>query len=103
MNLTAYQHDVLQAFLGTDLDEEIYMDQIEGFEDGTNRKCLLKKTIYGLKQSPREFNKSVDQFLKEQGFKRSAQDSCVYLKKVGENVIYFLLYVDDCLIAGNNS
>ena len=102
LSLEAFQHDVPQAFLGTSLEEEIYMDQIEGFEDGTNKKCLLKKTLYGLKQSPREFNKLVDSFLKENGFNQSYQDTCVYLKKDGSKVIYFLLYVDDCLIAGND-
>jgi len=103
LKLDVFQHDVPQAFLGTGLEEEIWMDQIQGFEDGTNRKCLLKKTIYGLKQSSREFNKSVDSFLKEVGFRQSTQDSCVYSKREGKKLILFLLYVDDCLVAGNDS
>jgi len=102
LDLEVYQHDVPQAFLGTDLEEEIWMDQIKGFEDGTSRKCKLRKTLYGLKQSPREFNKSVDKFLKDEGFTQSVSDSCVYVKRDGAKVIFFLLYVDDCLVAGND-
>jgi hypothetical protein len=103
LNLLVYQHDVPQAFLGTNLEEEIWTDQILGFEDGTDRKCRLLKTLYGLKQSPREFNKSVHMFLTNNSFTQCTQDTCIYYKKEGEKVIYFLLYVDDCLIAGNDS
>jgi hypothetical protein len=103
LNLLVYQHDVPQAFLGTKLKEEIWTDQILGFEDGTNRKCRLFKTLYGLKQSPREFNKSVHMFLANNSFTQCTQDSCIYYKREREKVIYFLLYVDDCLIAGNDA
>ena len=102
LTLHIYQHDVPQAFLGTTLVEELWTDQIQGFEDGTTMKCRLLKTLYGLKQSPREFNKSVHIFLTNEDFIQCTQDSCIYYKKEGEKVIYFLLYVDDCLIAGND-
>jgi hypothetical protein len=102
LNLEVFQHDVPQAFLGTKLEEEIWVDQIQGFEDGSPRKCRLNKSLYGLKQSPRQFNKSEDEFLKGEEFTQCSQDSCMYYKRKGNNVIYFLLYVDDCLIAGND-
>lgn len=51
-NLKMAQFDVKTAFLNGILDEEIYMDQPEGFEDETNRVCKLQKSLYGLKQSP---------------------------------------------------
>jgi hypothetical protein len=103
LSLRVYQHDVPQAFLGTPLEEELWIDQIQGFEDGTTMKCRLHKTLYGLKQSPREFNKSVHSFITENGFTQCIQDSCIYYKREGNKVIYFLLYVDDCLISGNDS
>lgn len=46
------QFDVKTAFLNGLLEEEIYMDQPEGFQDGTNRVCKLEKSLYRLKQSP---------------------------------------------------
>lgn len=62
--------------------------------------CLLKKSLYGLKQSPRQWNKRFDQFMKDQGFSRSEHDMCVYTKEVSQgDHIYLLLYVDDMLIA----
>jgi hypothetical protein len=47
--------DIVTAFLNRDLEEEVYMDQIKGFEEDLIRKkvCMLLKSIYGLKQAPR--------------------------------------------------
>jgi hypothetical protein len=91
---------VKTAFLHGDLEEEIYMDQPEGFiEPGKeNFICKLKKSLYGLKQSPRQWYKKFDSFMIANGFKRSLYDSCVYIKFVDESPIYLLLYVDDMLI-----
>ena len=53
-NWQLLQYDVKNAFLHRDLDEEIYMNILPGFEGNTDNKvCKLKKTLYGLKQSPR--------------------------------------------------
>jgi hypothetical protein len=45
--------DVKTAFLYGTLDEEIFMEQLEGFEDSTSKVCRLNKALYSLKQSPR--------------------------------------------------
>ena len=61
--------------------------------------CLLKKSLYELKQSPRQWYKRFDTFVLESGFNRSSYDSCLYFKGLSESeVIYLLLYVDDMLI-----
>uniref|UniRef100_A0ACD5XBE3 Uncharacterized protein n=1 Tax=Avena sativa TaxID=4498 RepID=A0ACD5XBE3_AVESA len=100
-DLELEQLDVKTAFLHGELDEEIYMDQPEGFivpgkEDFV---CKLKKSLYGLKQSPRKWYKRFDSFMISYGFERSKYDSCVYIKFVDGSPIYLLLYVDDMLIA----
>ncbi|GJT94760.1 retrotransposon protein, putative, ty1-copia subclass [Tanacetum coccineum] len=95
------QLDVKMAFLHGNLEETIYMRQPPGFEEGTgNKVCLLKKSLYGLKQSPRQWYKRFDVYMISNGFSRNNYDSCVYFKEFALGMyIYLLLYVDDMLIA----
>jgi hypothetical protein len=80
------------------------MDQPEGFmiHGKENFVCKLKKSLYGLKQSPRQWYKMFDSFMISNGFKRSRYDSYVYIKFVNGSPIYLLLYVDDLLIAAKS-
>ena len=65
--------------------------------------CLLKKSLYGLKQSPRQCYKMFDSFMTTHDFKRSNYDSFVYLKMSDDGLfVYLLLYVDDMLIVAND-
>ena len=57
------QMDVDTAFLNSDLKEEIYMQQPEGYDDGTGRVCQLLKSIYGLKQASRAWYDTLREFL----------------------------------------
>lgn len=78
------------------------MRQPEGFEDNRkpNQVCLLKRALYGLKQSPRQWCKCFDEFMLKSGFEISNFDSYVYVKKRPEmSKVYQLLYVDDMLLA----
>lgn len=95
------QMDAVTAFLQGDLDENIYMNQPEGFMDGSNKVCCLKKAIYGLKQASRVWNKKLDSVLIGLGFKRSEVDQCIYFKIVGEKMLMIAVYVDDLLIFSN--
>ncbi|CAA7045319.1 unnamed protein product [Microthlaspi erraticum] len=103
-DLELEQMDVKTAFLHGDLDQELYMEQPEGFEVDKDKDqvCLLKKSLYGLKQSPRLWNKKFNQFIIGEKFVRSHQDSCVYVKKVESGYMYLLLYVDDILMAAKD-
>ncbi|GJS04672.1 retrovirus-related pol polyprotein from transposon TNT 1-94 [Tanacetum coccineum] len=93
------QLDVKTAFLHENPEEVIYMRQPPGYEQG-NKVCLLKKSLYGLKQSPRHWYRRFDECMMSNGFKRSSYDSCVYCKSYAPGeYIYLLLYVDDMLIA----
>ena len=66
--------------------------------------CKLKKSLYGLKQAPRQWYKKFDSFMVSYEYKRTDADHCVYFRKFTDgNFIILLLYVDDMLIAGNDS
>ena len=104
-NLELAQMDVKTAFLHGDLDEEIYMAQPEGFEKSGKEHmvCKLRKSLYGLKQAPRQWYHKFDTFMRSQGFKRSNEDPCLYVKKPRDGqLIMLILYVDDMLIAGHS-
>ena len=84
-----------KTFLHGKLEEVIYMDQPLGFFEGKNKVCLLERSLYGLKQSPRQWYKHFDEYMLKIGFERSKFDSYVYVKKVEDSVVvYLLLYVD---------
>jgi hypothetical protein len=103
-DLEVEQMDVKTTFLDGDLEEEIYMKQPEGFVVKGKKElvCKLKKSLYGLKQSPRMWYQKFDTYILGLGFVRSKDDHCVYSKQVGNHFIYVVLYVDDMLLVGNN-
>nr|GEY45923.1 retrovirus-related Pol polyprotein from transposon TNT 1-94 [Tanacetum cinerariifolium] len=91
--------DVTTTFLHGNLEEVIYMRQPSGYEQG-NKVCLLKKSLYGLKQSPRQWYKRFDEYKLSNGFKHSSYDNCIYYRSYAPSeYINLLLYVDDMLIA----
>ena len=97
--------DVKTTFLHGDLEEEIYMQQLEGYEVKGKEKlvCRLKKSLYGLKQAPRKSYLKFDNFMSEQGYTRCHSDHCVYLKRKNDGShIILLLYVYDMLVEGSN-
>ncbi|GJV31264.1 retrotransposon protein, putative, ty1-copia subclass [Tanacetum coccineum] len=64
--------------------------------------CKLKRSIYGLKQASRQWNKRFDDEIKKFGFTQNPDEPCVYLKASGSYVAILILYVDDILLMGNN-
>jgi len=96
---------VKTAFLHGDLDEEIFMTQPAGFKAAgkENLVCKLKKSLYELKQSSRQWYKRFDSFMHVKNYTRSKYDPCVYYNKLpsGE-YIYLLLYIDDMPIASKS-
>ncbi|GJX24935.1 retrotransposon protein, putative, ty1-copia subclass [Tanacetum coccineum] len=99
-----WQMDVKTAFLNGHLSEEVYMEQPEGFVDPKypNHVCKLKRSIYGLKQASRQWNKRFDDEIKKFGFTQNRDEPCVYLKASGSYIAILILYVDDILLMGNN-
>ncbi|KAH9765484.1 hypothetical protein KPL70_001889 [Citrus sinensis] len=104
-NMHLEQMDVKTAFLHGELNEMIVIKQPEEYVDPRrpDHVCHLRKSLYGLKQSPRQWYLRFDRFMLENSFQRCPFDCCVYHKGVGDDsVIYLLLYVDDMLIACKN-
>ena len=99
-NLEMTQFDVKTAFLNSSLEEEIFMEQPKGYEDGSNRVCHMKKGLYGLKQAPRNWNSKFKDFVVSCGLKQSEADPCIFVKDAyTDDWIIISLYVDDGLIA----
>lgn len=95
--------DVKSADLNGELDQEIYMDQPEGYVIPVTEGNVLKlaKSIYGLKQSTRVWNKTAAATLKKMGFKAGNADKCLYTRKEADGTTsYVLVYVDDMMVAG---
>ena len=98
-----WQLDVKSAFLNGTLNEEIYIEQPEGFEEDitANKVYLLEKALYGLKQAPRAWYSKLDEYLLSMGFERSMNEPTLYVRRVDEHILIVSVYVDDLLITGN--
>nr|GEU68561.1 retrotransposon protein, putative, Ty1-copia subclass [Tanacetum cinerariifolium] len=103
-NYEIWQIDVKTAFLSGHLSEEVYMEQPEGFVNPKypNHVSKLKRSIYGLKQASRQWNKQFDDEIKKFGFTQNPNELCVYQTASGSYVAILILYVDDILLMGNN-
>ncbi|KAA0065369.1 gag/pol protein [Cucumis melo var. makuwa] len=96
-----WQMDVKTAFLNGNLEESIYMAQLEGL--GQEKKVYkLQKSIYGLKQASRSWNIRFDTAIKSYDFEQNVDEPCVYKKVVNSIVVFLELYVDDILLIGND-
>ena len=103
-NLHLRSVDISHAFLlGKDLEEVIYMRQPEGFhQGGPNTVCLLRKPLYGLKQSARNWNDKLHEVLTTMKFSRCEADRAVYIYSRGEVRIIVPIFVDDITLAGTS-
>ncbi|UYV72019.1 hypothetical protein LAZ67_9001568 [Cordylochernes scorpioides] len=98
------QFDVKSAYLHGTLNETIYMEQPECFKKPgeENLFCKLKKSIYGLKQSGRCWNKFLTKQLHEIGFQRNPIDPSIYEVELEEGRIILSIYVDDIFAISEN-
>ena len=96
--------DVKTAFLNAELQEEIYMRQPPGFvkADAANKVCLLKKSLYGLKQAARMWSFKLYEVLIKEGFTQSNVDKCLYIRQGSQGRLFVIVYVDDILAASDS-
>ena len=101
------QMDVKTAYLNAPIDCEVYIEQPEGFEvkseTGEKLGGKLNKSLYGLKQSERNWNRVLHDHLSENGFNQNPADNCVYYKETGNDRITLVIWVDDLLIVSRVS
>jgi len=103
-NLYVHQMDVKTTFFNNELDEKEYMEQLEGFVLPGNEHKIYKliKSLYGLKQTPKQWHEKFDYVILEYGFKRNSDDKCIYSKFTNDFGVIICLYVDDMLIISIN-
>ncbi len=103
-NIKVYQMDVKSAFLNGELEEEVYVEQPEGFllSENKDNVCKLKKALYGLKQAPKAWYARLDKYLQQQGFRRGNADSTLYIKIEQDHMIIIEVYVDDINFGSDN-
>lgn len=77
------------------------MEQPEMFveEKSENMVCELKKPLYGLKQSGREWYRKLEKFLLSYGGRRTEANPCIYTFNENESRVILIVYVDDLILA----
>jgi hypothetical protein len=103
-NIKLYQMDVKSAFLNGYINEEVYVEQPPGFQDGKklNHRYKLKKTLFNLKQAPRPWYERLRDFLLSKGFKMGKVDTTLFIKKIGQDLFVLQIYVDDIIFGSTN-
>lgn len=96
------QFDVKTAFLYGDLQESVFMKQPVGYDNGSGRVCKLLKSLYGLKQSSRCWNKRFTDFITKFDFKPCSADPCVFVREKFKKMTVLAIYIDDGLIASDD-
>ena len=95
LGLKTCQVDYSNAFVQASIDEEVYFDLPLNFFGPSSEAYILtlKKSLYGLRQAPRLWFKTLEKSLHDLGFKLSDNDACLLMKKG----LVALVYVDDVL------
>jgi len=97
--------DVKTTFLNGVIEEEVYIEQPQGFViyGRESHVCKLKKALYGLKQAPRAWYAKIDSYLMSLGFTKSDADPNLYYKVEDGFPVILVLYVDDLFLTGMRS
>ena len=92
--------DVKTSFLNGEVEEEVYIEKLDGFviHGKYYHVCKLKKYLYGLNQAPQAWYTRIDSYLQKLGFLKSDVDSNLYFKVVENQPLIPVLYVDDIFL-----
>ena len=96
--------DVNTTFLNGNIEEEVYIEQPEGFEtfDRESHVCQLKRALYGLKRAPCAWYTKIDSYFTKLGFTKSEADANLYHIMVEGKPLMIVLYVDDLILTGDD-
>ena len=96
--------DVKTAFLHGDLEEEVYMEQLEGMKEPRKESwvCYMRKTLYGLMQAACAWNLRLHHAMLDIGYVRITADHCIYMWKGTEGSSIMAIHVDDICGAASN-
>ena len=99
-----HQLDIKNIFLHGDLAEQDYMEQPPGFvaQGEIGRVCRLRKSLYGLKQSPRAWFGKFSEVIEKFGMQKSKSNHFVFYKNSQAGIILLIVYVDDIIITEND-
>ncbi|CEL60572.1 Retrovirus-related Pol polyprotein from transposon TNT 1-94 OS=Nicotiana tabacum PE=2 SV=1 [Rhizoctonia solani AG-1 IB] len=103
LDLELHQLDVKSAFLNAELDEDVYMEQPEGFVEPGREDwvCKVERGLYGLRQSPLMWYRRLTKAFKSISLIRTKADPCVFMVQEGEDFAFVVVHVDDSLVAAN--
>ena len=103
-NWGLHQLDIKNVFLHNDLQEEVYMEQPRFVAQGEIRKiCRFRKSLYGLKQSPRAWFGKFCQAVEEFSMQKSKSYHSVFYRNSSSGIILLVMYVDDIVITRSGS
>lgn len=99
-----YQLDIKSAFLYGEIQEEVFVDQPEGFVDTfhPDKVYKLNKALYGLHQAPKKWYETLSQYLVERGFRRGVVDHTLFVKDDDDDTLLVQVYVDDIIFGSTN-
>ncbi|RVW66606.1 Retrovirus-related Pol polyprotein from transposon RE1 [Vitis vinifera] len=101
-----HQFDIKNSFLNGELEEEVFMTLPPGFckEEEETRVCKLKKSLYGLKQSPKAWFDRFAKVIKNQEYQQGQSDHTMFFKQSNDGRMTILIvYVDDIILTGDNT
>ena len=106
-NYIVHQMDVKTAYLNAPIDCDIYLEQAKGYEvlceNDEPLVYKLNKSLYGLKQSGRNWNNLLSKELIDGGFKQSLTDPCIFVKHDSKDIIILLIWVDDMILVSSSA
>jgi hypothetical protein len=103
MGWRLHHMDVKTTFLNGDIEEEFYIEQLDGFviHEKVSHVYMLEKALYGLKNSPRAWYEKIQGYLMSLGFKKSVFDPNLYYHNVSDDFFILVLYDDELLLTSS--